>query len=189
MPKQKIKKKSRLDDAVDGLYKKCRYCNCSKPTRRFDLHQVACKLRWKISREQKDLFSLASADPQSQQSNAMPVDVEFQEGCSAVPMELDPLENGSPGEGVEQGVYSAFKVDFFNTNKEFWLQTWFYNPNFPMNTLKSFHIHIPVILQPKSFQSRHPPHTSQIQLQPFNLVPNYVHGRHLQIFLTSNSLR
>jgi hypothetical protein len=47
------KKSSRVQ--LEKLYRYCRYCSANRRTHRFDKHQKACKTRWEIFQERRNV--------------------------------------------------------------------------------------------------------------------------------------
>lgn len=83
------KKSSKLQ--LEGLYRKCRYCNTHRPTNRFDKHQKACKTQWEIFHERRKTKATQEAmdilvEPKAP-SKGYHSEPGFVEGSSAIPVD------------------------------------------------------------------------------------------------------
>lgn len=107
MPRRPKDSKKSSSLQIERLYRKCRYCNTSRPTKRFDKHEKACKVRWEIQHERRAPPQVTHSPVQPEagksrkQSSPGHYEPGFVPGSSALTVEMvDGFPNPAPSPSI-----------------------------------------------------------------------------------------
>ena len=109
---------------LESLYRKCRYCNTNRPTRRFDKHQKACKVQWEIRRERGASESSKATHlpvkPEAEKMRSSPgyYEPESVPGSSAITVDMaDRFPSPVPGRSASVTCDDDFTADSEQTGE------------------------------------------------------------------------
>ena len=97
------KRRKTSKDEFEQVYRKCRYCKAHRDTRLFDRHVIACKARWIIQNENRQLLSQITT---TAETTSIQPQVQLPEG----------FMEGSSGMQLEDTIMEAEDLDTFRTS-------------------------------------------------------------------------